>query len=196
MFSMCASAGVVGGMFLCSRLEVPFLNQAQGSSSSLPPLKPFQKQLYYSSQTHGTEKENQDDVPIVIQGIDPVSTLCIKTCHAIQVFLKCELGIGALYDNMSNVALIRIPPREEITRDTDSIYCPPTIMTFSCCQTYSILMSYQLLFQFHCLGRKARGIILKLIGWWKYVPVMLIRISFCTHLHRWSSIIGTVVWSM
>ena len=102
---MCSSAGVVGGMFLCGRLEVPFLNQAQGSSSSLPPLKPFQKQLYYSSQAHGTEKENQDDVPIVIQGIDPVSTLCIKRCHAIQVFLKCELGIGALYDNMSNVVL-------------------------------------------------------------------------------------------
>lgn len=81
MFSMCASAGVVGGMFLCSRLEVPFLNQAQESSSSLPPLKPFQKQLYYSTQAHGTEKENQEDVPIVIQGIDPVSTLCIKTCH-------------------------------------------------------------------------------------------------------------------
>ena len=102
MFSMCASAGVVGGMFLCSRLEVPFLNQAQESSSSLPPLKPFQKQLYYSTQAHGTE-ENQEDVPIVIQGIDPVSTLCIKTCHT--GFLRCELAIGALYDNMSNVAL-------------------------------------------------------------------------------------------
>ena len=104
MFSMCASTGVVGGMFLCSRLEVPFLNQAQESSSSLPPLKPFQKQLYYSTQAHGTEKENQEDVPIVIQGIDPVSTLCIKTCHT-GFFFKCELGIGALYDNMSNVVL-------------------------------------------------------------------------------------------
>lgn len=82
---MYASAGVVGGMFLCSRLGVPFLNQAQGSASSLPPLKPFQKQLYYSSQAHGTEKEIQDDVPIVIQGIDPVSTWCIKTCHTVLV---------------------------------------------------------------------------------------------------------------
>lgn len=103
MFLMYVSAGVVGGMFLCSRLEVPFLNQAQGSASSLPLLKPFQKQLYYSSQAHGTEEESRDsDVPIVIQGIDPVSTWCLKTCHTGGSIGSTLSSTGIVFYHTSN----------------------------------------------------------------------------------------------
>ena len=66
--------GLVGGIFLCNRMGLSPLNQVQVSPPPLPPLQPFRKQLYYSSkQTHGTEKQDEDDIPIVIQGIDPVS---------------------------------------------------------------------------------------------------------------------------
>ena len=158
---MYASAGVVGGMFLCSRLEVPILNQAQGSASSLPLLKPFQKQLYYSSQAHDTEEESRDsDVPIVIQGIDPVSTWCLKTYHT---------G-GRIGSTLSSTGIVLHQPLSKF------IY---RIMSNLILNVY--------------LERHGSTVWYELC---KYVHVMLRPSFFSTHMHGWSSINGTVVWSV
>ena len=62
-----------------SALQLSLPRGAQHEHLQLPPLQPFQKRLYYSSDTTGVPPTNgsgshcSDVVPINLSGIDPVS---------------------------------------------------------------------------------------------------------------------------
>ena len=71
--------GPVSSMFLARGVKLSPLSR--GPPSYLPPLQPFRKQLHYNAFTEGrgeggggsSEGKALPTVPIVIEGIDPVS---------------------------------------------------------------------------------------------------------------------------